>query len=391
MPGTPDTIQLTATTLTGFEETLATELERLGAARVTKGHRAVHFEGDEAMLYRANLMCRTAIRILKPLARFRVHRDTALYKAVQRIDWSAFLEATGNLWVNTSLHESKIDHSNYASQVVKDAVVDQFRDATGERPSVDRDSADVVINLRIDRNAATLSVDSSGDSLHRRGYRPLVHETPISEVLAAGIIGLTGWDGRAPFVDGMCGSGTFLIEAAMMARSIPAGRFRKSFGFQRWKRYDADLFGRVLEEATGAELDAAPGPIQGSDVNAGAVDLAREHLERSGTGGDVALTVSDFAAAEPPPAEPGAVLVMNPPYGERVSADEIAGLYAMIGDTLKQRYSGYTAWIFTGSEEGAKAIGLRPSRKIPLMNGPIKCRLLRFEMYAGSRKAKYRS
>ncbi len=378
--------RLVATTLTGLEETLAAELVALGATDVKTLHRAVEFFGDKQLLYKANLWCRTAIRILRPIKTFRAASEEELYRRFDSMSWSNYLETQNTLAIDVVLSRSQLTNSRFAALKAKDAIVDQFRKRTGVRPSVDRDNPDIRINLHIDRDLASVSLDSSGTPLSRRGYRTDSGEAPISEVLAAGIILLTGWDQQTSFVDGMCGSGTFVIEAAMLARNMAPGLARKEFGFQRWKDYAPAQFDKLRTEAAEAAKADLAVPIVGSDSSSKDMAIARANAVRAGVEADIRLEHKAFED-QTPPEGPG-VLVINPPYGERLRSEDINTLYGMIGDTLKKKFEGYDAWILTGNIDAVKHVGLRASRKIMLYNGAIECRLMRYCMYRGSKKTK---
>ncbi len=375
---------LHAKTLSGLEQVLAAELTELGATDVQLGHRLVTFVGDQRLMYRANLGCRTAIRILKPIANFPADSERALYGGVQQIDWSRFLDPGRSLAIDPVVWSSFCTHSLFVAQLSKDAIVDQFRERTGQRPGVDLNEPDLRINIHLVENIATVYLDSSGDSLHRRGYRAKTGDAPIGEVLAAGILRLTEWDRQSTLVDPMCGSGTFCIEAALLARNIAPGVIRRRYGFQTWKDFDQSLRDTVLAELRRGELPSLPFSIVGSDIDAQVVAMAGENARRAGVAADVRFETANAECCQGP--TPTGTLVMNPPYDERLKVDQIASFYRRIGDTLKQRLAGYTAWVFTGNLDAAKQIGLRPSRKVRLFNGPIECRLLRFDLYSGTRR-----
>jgi putative N6-adenine-specific DNA methylase len=376
-----------AKTLTGLEDILAAELAAMGAREIKKMVRSVEFHGDMRLLYEANLRCRTATRILKPLRGFRIWKPRDLYVQVCRIKWSRYLDPESTIAVDSVVHNSRdFNNSMFAAQRVKDAICDQIRHRTGERPSVDIKNPDFRLNLHIEGDHVTLSFDSSGEPLGKRGYRTEAGEAPLSEMLAAGILALTGWDAASPFVDGMCGSGTIVIEAAMKARGLAPGLARERFGFMRWKDFDANLFRAVREELTRSARPNLPFQIVGSDIDAARIEQARANAKRAGVQNDIRFECKSFADQTPP--EPPGVLVINPPYGERLTPVDSAleELYSSIGDTLKQRYAGYNAFVFTAALEAAKRIGLKPSRRFPLLNGALDCRLLRYEMYQGSRR-----
>jgi 23S rRNA (guanine2445-N2)-methyltransferase / 23S rRNA (guanine2069-N7)-methyltransferase len=333
-------------------------------------------------MYRANIWLRTAIRVLRPIHSFDALDEKSLYAGIRDIDWSAHLDAAGSLAIDPVVHNSFCTHSLFAAQLAKDAIVDQFRERRGTRPSVDLKKPDLRINLHLNDNRATVYLDSSGDSLHKRGYRMLSGEAPLNEVLAAGILQLTGWDRRSPLADFMCGSGTLPIEAALLARNIAPGIVRQKFGHMRWPDFDAALHTELMVEAKRAALPRLDFPIVGSDLDPQAIAAARENGRRAGMHKDVQFDVAHYEAARPP--APGGTLVTNPPYDERMKVSQAAAVYRRIGDALKRAWAGYTAFVFTGNAEAAKFFGLRPSKKIRLNNGPIHCQLLRFEIFAAT-------
>ncbi len=381
-----DNFNIIATTMAGLEEVLAEELRALDMDYVKVGNRAVSCSGNLRQLYEANLWCRTAIRILKPFRTFKARNEKDLYEQVQKTDWSEFLSLEQTFAIDVSLSYSTFEHSLFVAQLTKDAIVDQFRAKTGERPSVDRIRPDLRLNLHMHENIVTLSLDSSGDSLHRRGYRLQTNVAPLNEVLAAGIIALTGWDKKSTFVDPMCGSGTFLIEAAMMAQNIAPGLYRRDpYGFESWKDYDEALFEMVWRTAEAKERREPQATIIGYDIDPDYVNAAWNNIENAGLEKIIKVEEADFFKTTAP-AEQG-VLVMNPPYNERIVSEDINLLYKQIGDTLKNNYQGFDAFVFTGNLDASKSIGLRTSRRVPLFNGSIDCRLLKYELYRGSRKS----
>jgi putative N6-adenine-specific DNA methylase len=376
--------RMVATTMYGLEDLLAEELLKLGAREIEKLNRAVAFAGDKGFMYKANLNLRTALRVLRPIKTFTVKNEAQLYDQIRRIDWSAYLDVAGTLAVDTVLASDLFTHSQFLSLKAKDAIVDQFREAYGQRPSVDLDRPDLRINLLIQGDACTVSLDSSGDSLHKRGYRDQTNLAPINEVLAAGLVLLSGWDRRSTFIDPMCGSGTILIEAGLLACNIPPGYYREEFGFQRWKDFEPDLW-EAIYEASIKKINDYPVQLIGVEISRNVIRKARENVKFAKLDDIITLHNTAFQDFEPPPG-PG-VLVLNPPYGERMHQDEdIIGLYASIGDTFKQKYKGYTGWVISSNIEALKRIGLRPTRKIPVFNGPLECRFMRFDMYEGSKK-----
>jgi 23S rRNA (guanine2445-N2)-methyltransferase / 23S rRNA (guanine2069-N7)-methyltransferase len=371
---------ITAKTVFGLENVLAAELKALGAEQIEPGRRLVNFHGDRRLLYRANIWLRTAIRVLMPIHTFLASDEKSLYDGVRQVDWSKHLDAGGSLAIDPVIHNSFCTHSLYAAQLAKDAIVDQFRDSRGERPNVDLKNPHLRINLHLNDNRATVYLDSSGDSLHKRGYRTNAGEAPLNEVLAAGILHLTGWDRQSALADFMCGSGTLPIEAALWARDIAPGTIRQKFGYMRWRDFDPELHKELMSEARQAALPQLDFPILASDLDPEAIAGARENARRAGVGNDLSFGVDHYEAVRPP--APHGILVTNPPYDERMRVAQAAAVYRRIGDALKQNWAGWTAFLFTGNAEAAKSFGLRPSKRIRLNNGPIPCQLLRFEMFA---------
>jgi 23S rRNA (guanine2445-N2)-methyltransferase / 23S rRNA (guanine2069-N7)-methyltransferase len=373
---------LTAKTVFGLEDVLAAELAALGAEGIEPGRRLVNFQADRRLMYRANIWLRTAIRVLRPIHAFDAEDEKSLYAGIGEIDWSTHLDAAGSLAIDPVIHNSFLTHSLFAAQLAKDAIVDQFRERRGTRPSVDLKKPDLRINLHLNDNRATVYLDSSGDSLHKRGYRMLSGEAPLNEVLAAGIVQLTEWDRRSALADFMCGSGTLPIEAALFARNIAPGTIRQKFGYMGWPDFDAALHDELMAEAQRAALPRLDFAIVGSDLDPPAIAAARDNARRAGVQKDVQFEVAHYEAARPP--APGSTLVTNPPYDERMKVAQAAAVYRRIGDALKRAWSGCTAFMFTGNAEAAKSFGLRPSKKIRLNNGPIHCQLLRFEVFGAA-------
>lgn len=370
-----------AKTLRGLEEVLAAELKALNAQKIEVTQQTVSFESDLKLLYRANLELRTALHLLRPLFVFTAYDENELYRKIKQYHWSAWLSPEKTMAVDTVLRRSSFTHSQYFSQKVKDAVVDQLRDKFGERPSVDIRHADIRIHVFMDGQKCHVSLDSSGQSLHKRGYRLGRHEAPINEVLAAGLLFLSGYDAQTPLLDPMCGSGTILIEAALMASNTPPGIFRETFSFMSWPDFDRALWNTVLKEAK-ARITPLKSVIQGQDIAMTAIKAAEANIKKAGFENRIKLIKEDFFHSSKP-FEKG-ILVSNPPYGERLSLDDARVFYRQIGDTLKQQYSGFDAWILS-EKEILKELGLRPSRKIPLFNGPLDCRLSYYPLYTGSR------
>ena len=381
-----DNFKMVAKTLFGFEEILAKELTQLGAMKVKQGVRNVSFEGDKGFMYKANLGIRTAIKILKPITTFRVNNEKDLYTNVYKMDWSNYMKSSGTLAVDATVHSTIFTHSQYTALKVKDAIVDKFRDETGERPNVDLRFPDLKINVHIDRSLCTISLDTSGESLHKRGYKTATNIAPINEVLAAGLIMLSGWDGLCDFMDPMCGSGTILAEAAMIACNIPPNLMRKEFAFERWNDWDVELFEKIETSLLNKTRDFHH-KMFGFDKSPSAVAKAKDNLKNAHLDEFVIIKHEDFFKTQKG-GEDKLHMVFNPPYGERLDI-EMESFYKAIGDTLKQGYSNTDAWFITSNLEAIKHVGLRPSRKIKLMNAKLESRLLKYVMYAGSKKGKY--
>ncbi len=373
--------EMVAKTFRGLEDVLAGELRNLGAENVEPGLRMVSFEGDLEMLYKANLCCRTALRILKPICKF-IARDTdALYEMIKEINWSDILTLDKTFAIDSVVYSDEFTNSRFVTYRAKDAIVDYFKDRFGpdKRPGVRQQGADVLINVHIAGDRVTVSLDSSGESLHKRGYRVAQTEAPINEVLAAGIILLTGWHGEKPFIDPMCGSGTFIAEAALIAANIMPGIYRRGFAFEQWKDFDRELFESLYNDDSAERPVTCP--IIGADISPKAIETARRNLRSAGVARYVTLATKPFQQWEEVPA--GGILVTNPPYGERISAPDMEGLYAAIGSKLKHVFQGYHAWIIGYREEYFRKIGLAPSSKVPILNGPLECELREYVIFDG--------
>ncbi len=377
---------MVAKTLFGFEELLAKELVQLGARDVKTGVRNVSFSGDTGFMYKANLGLRTAIKILKPIKSFRVVNEQDLYDQVYKMKWDEYLESTGTLAIDATVHSEVFTHSLYIALKTKDAIVDKFRNTTGVRPNVDLQFPDLKINVHIDRQQCTLSLDSSGDSLHKRGYKTATNIAPINEVLAAGMIMLSGWDGQTDFMDPMCGSGTILAEAAMIACNIPPNLMRKEFAFERWKDWDVELFEKIEESLLSKTRDFHH-KITGYDKSPSAVSKAKENIKNAHLDEFITIKHEDFFKTQKA-GEEKLHMVFNPPYGERLENLNAEEFYSNIGDTLKQGYPNTEAWFITSNLEALKFVGLRPSRKIKLFNAKLEGRLVKYDIYEGSKKAK---
>jgi len=378
--------KMVAKTLFGFEELLANELRKLGASNVELGTRNVSFEGDKGFMYKANLCCRTAIKILKPITSFNIFTEEDLYKKVYEIPWEKYMSVDGTLAVNATVFSEVFTHSQYIALKTKDAVVDRFRDREGVRPNVDLDHPTLRINVHIDRNICTISLDSSGESLHKRGYKVENTIAPINEVLAAGMIMLAGWNGQCDFLDPMCGSGTILTEAAMIACNIPPNLNRDEFGFENWPDFDVDLY-ETIEDAALSKIRDFHFKIYGSDTDSKSLEAAKANIDNANLSEFIELKNQDFFASEKE-TEKSLWIVFNPPYDERISVNDIEQFYASIGTTLKHGYPSSQAWMITSNLEALKFVGLRPSRKIKLFNGKLEGRLVKYEMYEGSKKTK---
>lgn len=377
--------RMTAQTMYGLEDLLVAELEALGAVDVEKHNRAVVFQGDEACMYRANLCLRTALRILVPIKSFQVEHEEDLYYGIKRIRWEMFMDVDDTLSVHCTLHSELFNHSQFLALKAKDAIVDRFREHYGRRPNVELEDPTLRIHLHVHGDTCLVSLDSSGGSLHKRGYRDHTNLAPINEVLAAGLVMLSGWDPGTSFVDPMCGSGTILIEAAMLAGNIPPGIHRQQFGFQHWKDYDPQIWNMVREEAVEA-IDRSERPLLiGGEISPHVARKAESNIASAGLKKRIRIVNTAFQEL-PAPAENG-TLILNPPYGERMDKDEdIDGVYKMIGDTLKKNWAGWTAWMITSNLEAAKQVRLTPKPRIKVFNGSLDCRFMRYELYSGTRR-----
>jgi putative N6-adenine-specific DNA methylase len=372
-----------AKTMFGLEEILAEELRKLGAQNVKPMNRAVSFKGDKGFMYKANLNLRTALRVLKPIAHFQAHDEKELYRELCKIDWTEILDLEDTFATHATTHSEVFTHSKYASLVMKDAIADTFRKKFDKRPDVDPEMPDVSINLHIAKHTCTVSLDSSGESLHKRGYKSDAVMAPMNEVLAAGLILLSDWNRIANFHDPMCGSGTLLIEAALIAHNIPANIFRDKFGFEGWKDFDEELWEMIKEVSLDKEAHYY-GKITGSDNFQKAVRISRENIENALLYDNIKVAKADFFETE---VEPGTFVMFNPPYGERIDLG-VNDFYEKVGTTLKHKHEGCNIWIISSDIENMKFIGLRPSRKIRVMNGKLDCSFRKFEVYEGSKKAK---
>lgn len=372
-----------AKTFQGLEEVLATELINLGANDVQIGRRMVSFSGDKAMMYKANFCLRTAIRILKPIKSFKAQNADEVYEQIKAIPWENILDINKTFAIDSVVFSDEFRHSKFVSYKVKDAIVDYFRELNGKRPSVRINKPDVLLNIHIAQTTCTLSLDSSGESLHRRGYRQEAVEAPLNEVLAAGMVLMSGWKGDCDLIDPMCGSGTIPIEAALIARNIAPGVFRKEFAFEKWVDFDQELFDSIYNDDT--QEREFKHKVYGYDNNAKANEIATHNVKAAGLSKEIVLKVQPFQQFEKPKEK--AIIITNPPYGERISTRDLLGLYQMIGERLKHAFSGNQAWILSYREECFDQIGLKPSVKIPLFNGALECEFRKYELFDGKYKA----
>ena len=378
--------QMLAKTFKGLEEVLAGELVQLGANNVQIERRAVSFTGDKRMLYIANFCLRTASRVLVPIATFKAKNTDDIYLQVKQLDWAQYMTAKTTFQIDATVYSDLFRHSQFVTYRVKDAIVDWWMEHEGKRPSVQLTNPDVYLNVHIAGDTVTLSLDSSGESLHKRGYRVANTQAPINEALAAGMLLLAGWNGQGDFYDPMCGSGTLLIEAALIARNIAPGIYRKGFAFEKWANFDADLFEDISSDDS-RERDFQH-KIYGSDAGFYAVQAANKNIQSAHLQRDIEvkqIRIQELKLAEKN--TEGALIMINPPYGERLAQDrDVLRLYQDMGTTLKHRFSGATAWIISSNEEALKCIGLRPAKKIHLVNGDLECLFNKYELFKGDRK-----
>ena len=372
-----------AKTLQGLEDVLAVELESLGAKDISKGLRMVSFTGDKEMMYRANFCLRTALRVLKPIKTFEAGGADDVYNAIRQMEWDEFLDLKTSFVVDSVVYSEDFKHSKFVAYKVKDAIVDYFRDKTGQRPNISIVNPDIRLNMHISGNSCTLSLDSSGDSLHKRGYRTATAESPINEVLAAGMIMMTGWNGDCDFIDPMCGSGTIAIEAALIARNIYPGIFHTSkYAFENWKDFEPEMLETIYNDDS-QEREFAH-KIYASDIDAAAVNATISNVRSAGVSDIVEVSKKPFQQFTKP--DNKAIMVTNPPYGERITAPDLPGLYRTIGEKLKHQFVGNDAWIISYRKEIFDNIGLKPSVSIPLYNGSLDCEFRKYQTFDGGFK-----
>lgn len=373
---------MVAKTFAGLENVLMEELIEIGASDVEVLIRGVKFSGSKEILYKANFCCRTALRILVIIKEFKVKNANDLYNGVRSVEWPDYFDIQQTFAITSTVNSEAFNNSMFVSLKTKDAIVDNFRAKFGKRPSVNAENPEIRINVHASSDEVSLSLDSSGESLHKRGYRVGQNEASMSEVLAAGILKIAGWKGQCDFYDPMCGSGTLPIEAALIARNIPPGIFRKAFAFEKWKDFDEDIFDKVYNADYEKEFTHN---IYASDIAPVNVKISSENARNAGLKKDIQFSVADFATLKP--VGENGILVMNPPYGQRMNDRAVEPIYNMIGTSLKNNFRGINTWVISSSEEGFKSIGLKPSARIKLFNGALECELRNFEMYDGSKKA----
>lgn len=377
-------MEFIAKTLFGLEQVLADDLKALGASEVKVLNRAVAFVGDMSLMYRANMHLRTAIKILHPIVQFEAVTEQLLYDQVRAIDWSKWLATDQTFAIDSTVHSDHFTHSKYIALKMKDGMMDQLRDKFGKRPSVDVDNPDIRFNIHIYKSEVSISLDSSGDLLNRRGYRNVGHLAPLNEVLAAGMLKLAGWQPEIALHDPMCGTGTILLEAAMMATNTAPGLYRKSYGFWGWPQHDPILWNDIRKKAMEAFNPAIKANIYGGDIDVRAVRAAHDSIKFLKL--DKVVKVGRLSFENQRPQAFSGTIVTNPPYGERMLKADINAFYKMIGDQLKQHFSGYSAWLLSSNVEAIKQVGLRPSQKLTLFNGPLECKFFRYDLYQGSKK-----
>lgn len=376
--------EMKVTTFFGLEEILAKELLQLGGKEITVFKRGVSVVGDIGFLYKANLCLHTALKVIIPITKFTANNEHELYDAIKLIDWERFISNSDTIMIESVLNSELFTHSQFVSQKVKDGIVDRFRDRTGKRPDVDLLHPAFKLYVHIYKNEVSLNLDSSGDPLYKRGYRSDINEAPMKEVLAAGLVKLSGWEKHLLLVDGMCGAGTIAIEAALWANNIPPGYYRNEFGFMRWHNFDEKIYDTIYESSIN-KIKNDKVEIIANDIDFPTIKKAKTNTKNAKVDDVINCTQESFFDMTPP--RQAGVVILNPPYGERLPVAEIEGLYKEIGNKLKKDFKGFSAWIITSSPEAIKSIGLRPSRRIQIYNGSLECRYLKFELYDGSKKA----
>jgi len=374
--------EMAAKTLYGLEEILAEELIGLGANEVQIGRRVVTFEGDKELMYKANFCCRTALKILKPIAKFRANNPDEVYEQIKRLNWLQYLPSEKTFAIDAVVYSETFTHSKFVTYRVKDAIVDYFTEKNLQRPSIRVNNPDIQLHLHISHNECTFSFDSSGESLHKRGYRIEETEAPLNEVLAAGMILKTRWKGESNFVDPMCGSGTLLIEAALIAMNIAPGVFRDKYAFEKWDDFDAELFEKISTDDSHEKNFTHK--CFGSDISREAIVAAMKNVKNAGLSNYIELKVLPFQNMKENPGK--GILITNPPYGERLRPNDLMNLYSMIGERLKHVFSGYEAWIISSNPEGFDNIGLKPASRMKLINGALNCEYRQYVLFSGKQK-----
>jgi putative N6-adenine-specific DNA methylase len=379
-------LDIVVKTFLGVEETLAAELRELGATDVEILKRAVACKGDVKLVYKINYMARTALRVLLPIAKFKARSEESLYHKMKKIDWTQYMSLSQTFAITSAVNSKYFNHSQYVALKTKDAIVDQFREKFFKRPNVNTETPHLAVNVHIYMDDVTVSLDTSGQSLHKRGYRKESFVAPINEALAASLVMMTGWRGEKTFIDPMCGSGTILAEAAMIATNTPPQIHRDYFSFKKGKGFDPVIWREVVSEAN-ENIKAPECKIWGFDNSFQTIHIAERNLEHANMDDFVQLKRKAFEKNSAP--DNNGILVTNPPYGERIeTSEDIIEFYQMIGTQLKHNFHGYTAWLISSNFEALKLLGLKPSRKIALYNGALQCKFQRYDLYAGSKKAK---
>lgn len=372
-----------ATTFHGLEDILANELLKLGVRDIVPFKRGVSFTGDKGFMYKANLCLRTALKVLVPLFSFTAYDEHELYQQIKKYEWEKLLNTDDTLAINATVNSDEFNHSLYVSQKTKDAICDRFVEKFDVRPNVDLEHPTLRIYIHIFKNQVSVSLDSSGDSLFKRGYRVDIDTAPMKEVLAAGMVLLSNWQPHLPLIDGMCGSGTLGIEAALYANNIPPGVFRKEFGFMKWHDYEPELWDKIYDACINRIKDGTP-TIISNDIDIKPLEMAKRNGATAKV--DDVITYENKSFFDLMPHKPHGTILLNPPYDERIKMEDTNAFYKQIGDKLKKDFGGWTAWIITSNMEAIKHIGLHPSKKMTLFNASLECKLLKYEMYSGSKK-----
>lgn len=375
--------EIKVTTFFGLEEILAKELLKLGGKNITPFKRGVAVTGDIGFLYKANLCLHTALKVLVPITKFTADNEHQLYDAIKAMPWEEFINVQDSIMVESVLNTELFKHSLFVSQKVKDAIVDRFREKTGKRPDVDLIRPMFKLYIHVYKNEVSINLDSSGDPLYKRGYRSDINEAPMKEVLAAGLVKLSGWEPHLLLIDGMCGAATIAIEAAIIANQIPPGYYRNDFIFMKWRNFDEKLYDTIFDSSVN-RIKNSPVEIIANDIDGPTLKKARTNTINAKVDDVVKCTQQSFFDIKPE--RSGGVIILNPPYGERLPVEEVTELYKEIGNKLKKDFQNFTAWMITSNPEGIKAVGLRPSRKIHIFNGALECRFLKYELYGGTKK-----